>query len=102
MGSVSQHVNGGLRSVQHRRDFCDRTALEIVQPHHLRVGLREPVDRRKLERLTSGRTVRDVRRRAKYLLVDMDGRTTLVTHLGMSGRMTLVAGEVPREPHERR
>jgi formamidopyrimidine-DNA glycosylase len=63
-------------------------------------SLREPVDRRQLERLTSGRTIRGVRRRAKYLLVDLDGDATLVTHLGMSGRLTLVAEEVPREPHE--
>jgi formamidopyrimidine-DNA glycosylase len=63
-------------------------------------SLREPVDRRKLERLTSGRAIRSVRRRAKYLLVDLDGGTTLVTHLGMSGRMTLVEERVPREPHE--
>ncbi|TNF84311.1 MAG: bifunctional DNA-formamidopyrimidine glycosylase/DNA-(apurinic or apyrimidinic site) lyase [Acidobacteria bacterium] len=63
-------------------------------------SLREPVDRRKLERLTSGRTIRSVRRRAKYLLADLDGGTTLVTHLGMSGRMTLVADGVPRELHE--
>ena len=63
-------------------------------------SLREPVDRPKLERLTSGRTIRSVRRRAKYLLVDLDGGATLVTHLGMSGRMTLVPGSAPREPHE--
>jgi formamidopyrimidine-DNA glycosylase len=63
-------------------------------------SLREPVDRRRLERLTSGHTIRSVRRRAKYLLVDLDGGATLVTHLGMSGRMTLVPGSAPREPHE--
>jgi formamidopyrimidine-DNA glycosylase len=63
-------------------------------------SLREPVDRRQLERVTTGRTIRTVRRRAKYLLVDLDGGTTLVTHLGMSGRMTLVPGTAPREPHE--
>ena len=63
-------------------------------------SLREPVDRRRLERLTLGRTIRSVRRRAKYLMVDLDGGATLVTHLGMSGRLTLVQASTPREPHE--
>lgn len=63
-------------------------------------SLREPVDALNLERLTTGRTILCLRRRAKYLLMDLEGATTLVTHLGMSGRLTLVPGTVPREPHE--
>ena len=64
-------------------------------------GLREPVDARRLQRAGSGRAVQSVRRRAKYLLLDMAGGHTLVVHLGMSGRVTLVPEETPREPHER-
>jgi len=36
-----------------------------------------------------GRRVADLRRRAKYLLLDLEGGETLIMHLGMSGRFTL-------------
>ena len=40
------------------------------------------------QRLT-GRRVRHLRRRAKYILADLDNGETLVIHLGMSGHMTV-------------
>lgn len=40
---------------------------------------------------TQGRKVKALRRRAKYLLADLDSGETLVIHLGMSGRMTVQA-----------
>jgi formamidopyrimidine-DNA glycosylase len=40
---------------------------------------------------TKGRKVRTVRRRAKYILADLDSGETLVIHLGMSGRMSVYA-----------
>jgi formamidopyrimidine-DNA glycosylase len=36
-----------------------------------------------------GRKVRHLRRRAKYILADLDSGETLVIHLGMSGRMSV-------------
>jgi len=36
---------------------------------------------------TKGRKVKQLRRRAKYILADLDSGETLVIHLGMSGRM---------------
>ena len=62
--------------------------------------LREPVDRRRLSRHVSGRRIRRLRRRAKYLLIDLEGRSTLVLHLGMSGRVTLAPRGAPRQEHE--
>jgi len=38
-----------------------------------------------------GRKVRHLRRRAKYILADLDSGETLVIHLGMSGRMSVYA-----------
>src|SRR6185437_5685607 len=38
---------------------------------------------------TKGRKVTSLRRRAKYLLADLDSGETLVIHLGMSGRMSV-------------
>ena len=40
-------------------------------------------------RRVEGRRVRAVKRRGKYLLVELEGDETLVMHLGMSGRFTL-------------
>ena len=62
-------------------------------------ALREPVDPRRLRRLC-GRRVVDVRRRAKYLWLDAEGGQTLVVHLGMSGRLTVVSADAAREAHE--
>jgi len=38
---------------------------------------------------TKGRKVKSLRRRAKYILADLDSGETLVIHLGMSGRMSV-------------
>ncbi|MBV8202078.1 MAG: bifunctional DNA-formamidopyrimidine glycosylase/DNA-(apurinic or apyrimidinic site) lyase [Acidobacteria bacterium] len=62
-------------------------------------ALRERVRTRDLARL-AGRRIESLRRRSKYLLIDVSGGSTLAIHLGMSGRLTLVAGAAPREPHE--
>ena len=40
---------------------------------------------------TKGRKVKQLRRRAKYILADLDSGETLVIHLGMSGRMSVYA-----------
>lgn len=62
--------------------------------------LREPLDGAELARRLEGRRVLAVRRRAKYLLIDVEGGTTFVVHLGMSGRMVLAAADDPPELHE--
>lgn len=63
-------------------------------------ALREPLDKRKLRRLLAGRRIETLRRRAKYLWIDLEGSATLVIHLGMSGRLTVVAEDVPFALHE--
>lgn len=63
-------------------------------------ALREPVDPAALARHARGREVGALRRRGKYLLIDLEGGRTVVVHLGMSGRLTLVPGGTPPEPHE--
>lgn len=44
-----------------------------------------------------GRKVKRLRRRAKYLLADLDSGETLVIHLGMSGRMSVYSEGKPRK-----
>ena len=55
-----------------------------------RGDLRIPFPRDFAARLR-GRKVMHLRRRAKYLLADLDSGETLVIHLGMSGRMSVYA-----------
>jgi formamidopyrimidine-DNA glycosylase len=53
-----------------------------------RPDLRFPLPERFAERLT-GRSVRRLERRAKYLLAHLDGGEVLIMHLGMSGRFSI-------------
>ena len=55
-----------------------------------RADLRVPFPDRFGQRLT-GRQVIALRRRAKYILADLDDGETLIVHLGMSGRFTIYA-----------
>lgn len=58
-----------------------------------RADLRFPLPERFAERL-SGRKIERLERRAKYILVYLEGSEVLLMHLGMSGRFTIhTAGE---------
>jgi len=46
---------------------------------------------------TKGRKVKQLRRRAKYILADLDSGETLVIHLGMSGRMRVYSETAQRK-----
>ena len=65
-----------------------------------RAGLRWPFPERFAERL-EGRRVLSLRRRAKYILVELDDGMVWLIHLGMSGRVQLSDGEKPElEAHD--
>lgn len=65
-----------------------------------RRDLRWPLPERMAARLT-GRRVIGLRRRAKYILVDLDDGTSWIIHLGMSGRMLISDGPKPElETHD--
>jgi formamidopyrimidine-DNA glycosylase len=83
------------RSLEPRLVGARIAAVEVHDPR-----LRERVDVGALRRAAVGRRVLAVRRRAKYLLVDLEGARTLVLHLGMSGRLTVVPARTPAAPHE--
>ena len=55
-----------------------------------RPNLRWPFPHNMADRLTGARVL-GLRRRSKYILIDLDSNETLIVHLGMSGRM-LVSG----------
>jgi len=48
----------------------------------------------------AGRTVARIRRRAKYILMDLDRDETLIVHLGMSGRMVIDNSKAPPGLHD--
>ncbi|HJX51571.1 MAG TPA: bifunctional DNA-formamidopyrimidine glycosylase/DNA-(apurinic or apyrimidinic site) lyase [Polyangia bacterium] len=65
-------------------------------------GLRlaRPVDRAALARLSAAARIAAVRRKGKYILIDLEGgQGGLLIHLGMSGRLRLQAASEPRAPH---
>ncbi|MEQ8505525.1 MAG: bifunctional DNA-formamidopyrimidine glycosylase/DNA-(apurinic or apyrimidinic site) lyase [Rhodospirillales bacterium] len=71
--------------------------LDAVIPR--RPDLRFPLPDGFGQRLT-GRTVTDIRRRAKFLIFDLDGPDVLIAHLGMSGSFRLGKTAFPEEKHD--
>jgi formamidopyrimidine-DNA glycosylase len=71
---------------------------KFVRVELRRGDLRVPFPKDFAKRLT-GRRVRRLWRRAKYLLADLDRGETLVIHLGMSGRMSLSADGRGKHDH---
>ncbi len=64
-----------------------------------RDGLRWPFPQAMAERLT-GQRVLGLRRRSKYILIDLSGGETLLIHLGMSGRMTVSGDPLAQFVHD--
>jgi len=83
------------RSLEPRLVGDEVRRVEVRSP-----ALREPLDPEGLDRHLTGRRIERLDRRAKYLLVEMAGGSTLVVHLGMSGQLTLVPPDVPPARHE--
>ena len=62
--------------------------------------LRVSVPQAALRQLVVGRRIVGVRRRAKYLIVDLDGGAALLLHLGMSGRLRVIGTGEPQRKHD--
>ncbi len=71
-----------------------RSVWDSGKPLHMQ---RRP-PRRKLRAL-EGATISAVRRHGKYLLIDTDTPSSLLVHLGMTGRLWLADAAVPRPAH---
>jgi len=76
---VCRGLRGKLEGRRLRRVEARRRDLRIALPPDL------------AQRMT-GRRVLAVRRRAKYILLDLDDGTTVIMHLGMSGRILMTQG----------
>lgn len=66
------------------------TGRKIVKIDVRRKDLRVPFPP-KLAEKTKGRTVESLTRRAKYIMIHLSGGQVMVLHLGMSGRITVLA-----------
>ncbi|HEU0117546.1 MAG TPA: bifunctional DNA-formamidopyrimidine glycosylase/DNA-(apurinic or apyrimidinic site) lyase, partial [Alphaproteobacteria bacterium] len=71
----------------------------IVSADAHRADLRFPLPKNLVSRI-KGKRVRAIRRRAKYILIDLDGGDTLLMHLGMSGRMVVLKEETKPGKHD--
>lgn len=74
------------------------TGKIIVNAEIRRPDLRWPLPPRMAERLIGNKVLR-LRRRSKYIIVDLSSEVSLIIHLGMSGRM-LISGDVLGEFHQ--
>ena len=74
-------------------------ARRIVRVEVLQPMLRAPVDLGLLAGV-AGRTILEVGRKGKYILIRLDGGVTWVFHLGMSGKLIHVPTEQPRRKHD--
>ncbi len=74
---------------------CGATVAAVVVRNR---AMRQPVPRN-LARILTGRRIDRLERRAKYLLFRA-GDGTLIVHLGMSGRLWVVAAGTPPEAHD--
>ena len=68
--------------------------VDVLQPR-----LRDPVEPTLPARL-QGRRIVGVGRRAKYILIALEGRSIWVFHLGMSGKLIHVDADVPKQKHD--
>ncbi|WP_418122605.1 bifunctional DNA-formamidopyrimidine glycosylase/DNA-(apurinic or apyrimidinic site) lyase [Variovorax sp. 160MFSha2.1] len=80
-----------------RRGFADRIAGGRIEAVRIGKPLRWAL--MVLPEALVGRQVREVRRRGKYLLIDLD-RGILLLHLGMSGSLRFDAALPPPGPHD--
>src|SRR5262249_37459714 len=81
-----------------RRGLAPRLQGRVISA----VAVREPRLRWPISRAVrsiTGRTVRAVRRRGKYLLLDL-GDGHLILHLGMSGSLRVVPSDTPFGKHD--
>ncbi len=65
-----------------------------------RANLRFPFSDGFIETLT-GRRVETIHRRAKYILMQMEGEAALIGHLGMSGSFRIEKSPIPEHPLDR-
>jgi formamidopyrimidine-DNA glycosylase len=80
-----------------RRSFAERIANAQILAMHMGKPLRWPLG--VAPQSLVGRSVLGVRRRGKYLLLDLD-QGLLLLHLGMSGSLNFAPSQAAAGPHD--
>ncbi|MBT3377706.1 MAG: bifunctional DNA-formamidopyrimidine glycosylase/DNA-(apurinic or apyrimidinic site) lyase [Lentisphaerae bacterium] len=74
---------------------------QITAVHATVDTLRLPVDLEGLRNACTGRKLTAVRRRGKYIIVEMDAPRCLLLHLGMTGAFRVCAEDIPFDNYDR-
>lgn len=61
--------------------------------------LRQPISG-DLSKNTTNAKINEIRRRAKYIIIDLDNDYSLVIHLGMTGRINIIKGSYKEQKHD--
>jgi len=73
---------------------------KILSVSYSNKKLRKPFPRAKMDQRVEGAFILDVERRAKYILLRLTGKTILLFHLGMTGKIGLFDRDTPRRKHD--
>jgi formamidopyrimidine-DNA glycosylase len=76
--------------------------MRAVWTSGLPLRLARPVQKAALARLSRDAVIRAVRRRGKYIVIDLEraeGAAALLVHLGMTGRLRVQTAREPRDRH---
>ncbi len=85
-------VKNGLEAVM--------TGRKIVRLEQRRLNLRWPLPDRMVERVSGAKVLR-LSRRSKYILVDLSNGETIIIHLGMSGKISILVNRINTITKER-
>jgi formamidopyrimidine-DNA glycosylase len=77
--------------------LVDQTIIEVI---YNKKPLRIPVDISKIRKEIIHNPIIDIRRRAKYILLEMGNRAILVIHLGMTGNLGIFPRKSPLTKHD--
>lgn len=72
---------------------------KIVKFRNFRDNLRYPLQKN-LANTLEGAKIKNIRRRAKYLILDLHNDNSIIIHLGMSGRFTIQPQEYSAKKHD--
>ncbi len=85
--TVARGLTGALKGKRFAKVELRRKDLRIPFPKGMAAAL-------------TGRRVMRIYRRAKYVLMALDDGNVLIVHLGMSGRMQIIAAKTPPDRHD--
>ncbi len=76
------------------------TGRMVTAVHGSGKPLRQPVPLAAMREVLCGRRIREVARRAKYVLIAFEDESLLVIHLGMTGNLGFFPHSAPLKPHD--